>query len=177
LEARPVLVIARRSGSGQRVFAAEPTLAERRRHANLVSLFFVLGVLQAVPAVKELLQRHFAARGTLDPPFWLYGLLLIAILEFASALSLMRIVDHAALWVLSLLALAVAMAQAYLLALILFARQGTQLAALDLSDAARGFGLPWTCLFMLSAHAVVAWILGRAATQQKSETSRRLRGS
>ena len=170
-------MIARRAGSRQQVFAAEPTLADRRRHANLISLFFVLGVVQTAPAVKELLQRHFAALGAVDPPLWLQGVLLIAILEFAVALSLMRVIDYAALWILSLLALAFAMGHAYLLALILFARQGSQLAALDLSDIARGPTLPWICLAMLSAHAVVAWVLGRAATRQQSESNRRLRGS
>jgi hypothetical protein len=170
-------MIARRAGSKQQVFAAEPTLADRRRHANLVSLFFVVGVVQTAPAVRELLLRHFAAPGTLDSPLWLQGVLLIAILEFAVALSLMRVVDYAALWVLSMLALAIAMSHAYLLALILFARQGTQLAALDLSDAARGATLPWISLLLLSAHAVVAWVLGRAATRQQSESNRRLRGS
>ena len=132
--------------------------------------------VQSLPAVWFLLDRQLAGRND-GFPFWVQLTLLISIVEFSYALSLLQVVDYSSLRIVAIVALAVAMAYAFLLALAMLAPQGQLLASLELVDAARSSRISLVCLAIIAVHGVLAWVSGRGGARWRLESQNARVGS
>lgn len=142
----------------------EPDSQHRGTVAGFAIGLLVLSAIEVIPAVVTIYQNS-----QLDEPVnlhhWVYLLLMVGILQSAYALYLWQLPDFSSLWVVSLLALAVATLHAFLLAIRILADENHSIIArlqLNLETLSPGKQAGW-CLVILILFGTYCYFAGRTA--------------
>ena len=152
----------------------EPDSQYRGTVAAFAIGLIVLSAIEVIPAAVSIFQNS-----QLDEPetlhHWVYLLLMVSILQLAYAFYLWQLPDFSSLWVVSLMALAVATLHAFLLAIRILADENHSIIArlqLNLETLSPGKQAGW-CLVILILFGTYGYFAGRTALkwQQRFQKS------